>query len=149
MPTWSLRALQITSVVTTAGLVVQYIAGLLTNAYAPASGFTTNSDWWAINIHWTFGYVLGILAIILVIVAALTRRGRYVALAVVTLLGVIAAGFAGMAFVASTPNAPIYSVEMGVSFLIAFIASFLITGMTMMGGGMVRTSPSTTSTASP
>jgi hypothetical protein len=136
MSTWSLRALQITSIVTTAALVVQYIAGLLTNAYAPASGFTTNSDWWAINIHWTFGY-------------ALTRRGRYVGLAVVTLLGVIAAGFAGMAFVASTPNAPIYSVEMGVAFLVAFTTSFLLAGMTMMTGGTVRTSPATTSTASP
>jgi hypothetical protein len=149
MPTWPLRALQITSVITTAALVVQYIAGLLTNAYAPASGFTSNSDWWAINLHWTFGYVLGVLAIILVIVAALTRRGLYIALAVVTLLGVLAAGFAGMAFVSSTPNAPIYSVEMGVAFLVAFITSFLLAGMTMMGGGTGRPSPSTASTPSP
>ena len=149
MPTWSLRALQITSVITTALLVVQYIAGLLTNAYAPASGFTSNSSWWALNIHYTVGMVLGILAIILVIVAALTRRGLYIALAVVTLVGVLAAGFAGMAFVGSSPNAPIYSVEMGVAFLVAFITSLMLAGRTMMSGGMVRTSPPTSSAPSP
>jgi hypothetical protein len=54
-----------------------------------------------------------------------------------------------MAFVASTPNAPIFSVEMGVAFLIAFTTSFLLAGMTMMGGGTGRTFPSTSSTASP
>jgi len=137
----SLRALRLWTVVSMAGLIFQYIAGLLTNAYSPSSGFTNNTDYWAINWHWTFGYALGVIALVLLVLSALTRRGAYIVLAAVTFAGVASAGVFGMLFVNSSPNAPVYSIAMGVAFLVSFSANFLLSGMMMMGDRATPAAP--------
>jgi hypothetical protein len=101
-------------------LVVQYIAGLGTNVYAPPNGFTMNTDFGFYDVHFLNGDVLGILSIILVIVAVFSRQIRNVAPSVVILASVIIAGFAGMAFANTTPNPPTLSLTMGIAFLVAF-----------------------------
>jgi hypothetical protein len=101
-------------------LVVQYIAGMWTNAYAPSAGFTNNSSFLSLNIHYMVGDVLGVLSIVLVIVAAFSRRLPFVAISVVTLAAVIVAGFAGMAFVSSSPNNPADTMVMALAFIVAF-----------------------------
>ncbi|MFZ1023241.1 MAG: hypothetical protein WAN87_03815 [Thermoplasmata archaeon] len=138
---WPFRAMQILIPIAGLLLVVQYVAGLYTNAYSPASGFTSNTAYPALNLHYTVGMALGILAIIVVIVSAFTREIRYIGLSVVMLAAILVAGFAGMAFVGTTPNPPIDTVIMGSGFLIAFWATVVL-GFTSMMGGRMSTSSS-------
>ncbi|HEV2519415.1 MAG TPA: hypothetical protein VGX00_02175 [Thermoplasmata archaeon] len=126
-PSRWVRALRPVSMVTMAGLTVQYVAGLLANAYAPSNGFTENTDYWQLNLHWDFGYVLGALALILLIVAALTRKRTFIGLSTVTFAGVLSAAIFGMLYVRSTPNDPLFTVAMGFSFLVAFTSNFILT----------------------
>ena len=102
--------------------VVQYIAGLATNALAPASGFTPGTDFGAYDVHWMNGYVLGILSIALVVVAGRSRKGSNIASSVVNLAAVGVAGFAGMEFVRTSPNSAFATITMGVAFLVCFSA---------------------------
>jgi hypothetical protein len=117
-------------------LVVQYVAGLYTNAYSPASGFTSNTAFPALNLHYTVGMTLGILAILVVIVSAFTRQMAYIGLSVVVLAAILVAGIAGMAFVGTTPNPPVDTVIMGSAFLVAFWATVVLGIISMMGGRM-------------
>jgi heme A synthase len=119
---WPNRTLAVLLPLVGIDLVIQYIAGLGTNAYAPPAGFNMNTDFGIYNVHWLNGYVLGILSIVLVIVAAFSRQTRVVVPAVVSLAAVLIAAFAGMAFVNSTPNPPSATITMGLAFLVAFSA---------------------------
>ncbi len=145
--TWPYRALRVLIPIAGILLVIQYIAGLYTNAYAPANGFTNNTAFPAINLHYVNGDVLGVVAIIVLIVAAFTRQIRFIGLSVVMLAAILTAGFAGMAFVSSTPNPPVDTVIMGIAFLVAFWAQLLLAAMAMMGGRMGWSSPPTPSTS--
>jgi len=118
--TWPTRTLNVLVPVVGIDLILQYIAGLGSNAYGPSTGFTVNTDFGIYDIHWLNGYVLGILSIILVLVAAISRQARNVLPAIVALAAVLIAGFAGMAFVSSAPNPPGATVTMGIAFLVAF-----------------------------
>lgn len=117
---WSTRTLNVLVPLVGLDLVVQYIAGLGANVYAPPNGFTMNTDFGIYDVHWDNGYVLGILSIILVIIAVFSRQPRNIAPSVVSLAAVLAAAFAGMAFINSSPNPPGASLTMGVAFLVAF-----------------------------
>ena len=64
---WALKAMRVLVPVTALVLVIQYIAGLGTNVYAPAGGFTNNTDYGWLDLHYTVGDVVGILSILLVI----------------------------------------------------------------------------------
>lgn len=118
--TWPTKTLSFLVPLVGIDLIIQYFAGLGTNAYAPASGFTMNTDFGIYDLHWTNGYVLGILSIALVIIAVFSRQGRNVVPAVVSLAAVLVAAFAGMAFVNTTPNPPWATITMGLAFLVAF-----------------------------
>lgn len=118
--TWPTRTLNVLLPIVGIDLVIQYITGLGTSAYAPPAGFNMNTDFGIYNVHWLNGYVLGILSIILVVVAVLSRQARNVVPSVVTLVTVIIAAVAGMAFVSSAPNPPAATVAMGVAFILAF-----------------------------
>lgn len=120
MAKWPLRALRIVLGIFGILLVIQYFLGLYTNVYAPSSGFTGNSSSTSLDWHYNLGYTLGVLAILAVVFAVLTRAGRLIGPAVVMFLGVLIAGIFGGAFVNSTPNNPAYSIGMGLAFLIAF-----------------------------
>jgi len=126
-PRWTSRALSILGPLVAIDLVIQYIAGLGTNAYAPTA-FTSNSDYGWLDVHWDNGYFLGLLCIVLVLVAALSRQGRNIGSALVILAAVLVAGVAGMAFVRTSPNPPSATITMGLAFLVAFGAaiSFMI-----------------------
>ncbi len=117
---WPARALRILVPLTGVLLVAQYIAGLLTNAYAPSAGFTSNSAFPALNAHYTLGELLGVLGIVLVVVAVCSRSLREIIPAVVTFIAILVAGVAGMDFVHAQPNPPAATVAMGLAFLVAF-----------------------------
>jgi hypothetical protein len=134
VPAWPHKALRILLPVTGLLLVVQYLLGLWTNAYAPASGFTSNSSFPSLDWHYNIGFALGILGLLVVIVAAFSRKLPYIGFAVLLFAGIAVAGVAGMRFVNSTPNPPVDTVLMGVGFLVAFWASLAL-GWFAMGVG--------------
>jgi hypothetical protein len=142
--TWPVRSLKVLLPIVGVLLVVQYIAGLWTNAYAPANGFTSNSAFPSLNLHYLVGDLLGVLTLIAAVISVFTRQLRVIALSVVLVGAVWFAGFAGMAFVSSSPNNGIYSVAMGSAFLVAFWAGLMLMAMTMMQRqpGPTGTSPS-------
>jgi hypothetical protein len=119
-PAWTTRTLGVLVPLVALDLVVQYIAGLGTNAYAPAAGFTMNTDFGIYDLHWDNGFLLGILVILLLIVAGLSRQVRSLVPAVVAFLAVLVAGIAGMNFVNTTPNPPGATIAMGLAWLVAF-----------------------------
>jgi hypothetical protein len=139
MSAWSTTALRVLVPIVGLLLVVQYVLGLLTNAYAPAAGFTSNSTGNYLDAHYSVGYILGILALLIFVVACFTRRARVIVLALVVLLGVVGAGLEGMHYVSTTPNDPTATVGMGLLFLIAFGAAMMLArtlyrGHRMMSG---------------
>jgi hypothetical protein len=121
-PAWTRTAQRIVLPLAGLDLTLQYIAGLMTNAYAPAAGFTQNTDFGWYDLHWTNGYVLGILMIITLVVVGLSRNYRNLAAAAIAFVAVVVAAFAGMAFVNTTPNPPTATAVMGLAFLVAFAA---------------------------
>lgn len=133
-PAWTNTALKVLLPLTAVFGVAQYVLGLLTNAYAPSSGFTSNTSFNYLDAHYNVGFTLGALSILLVIVAGFTRQPRTIALSVVGFLGILVAGLAGMAFVNTQPNPPNASVLMGVGFLVAFWALSML-GMSLMLAG--------------
>jgi hypothetical protein len=120
---WALRALKLLVPITALLLVVQYIAGLGTNVYAPVSGFNGNSAYGWLDFHYITGDILGVVSILLLIVAVFTARAPLIGNSVGVLASVVIAGIAGMAYVNSTPNNPVDSLVMGVFFLAAFGAT--------------------------
>ncbi|MCI4332434.1 MAG: hypothetical protein L3K01_01695 [Thermoplasmata archaeon] len=135
-PAWPHKALRILVPVTGLLLVAQYLLGLWTNAYAPASGFTSNSSFPSLDWHYNIGFALGILGLLVVIVAAFTRKVPFIGLAIVLFVGIAIAGVEGMRFVNSTPNPPVDAVLMGVGFLVAFWASLAL-GWFALGMGRI------------
>jgi membrane associated rhomboid family serine protease len=129
-------------------LVVQYLDGLWTSAYAPANGFTSNTAFPALNLHYAVGFALAALVVLVAIVSLFTRERRTIALAVVLAASVWWAALSGSAFVRSSPNDPMYSVSMGLAFLIAFWAALMLVAFTMTRRAQETIPPTTPSTAS-
>ncbi|MGC2288794.1 MAG: hypothetical protein WA688_02930 [Thermoplasmata archaeon] len=119
-PPWVPRALSYLVGITLVLLVVQYLLGLWTNAYAPAMFSPSNHSFAALGFHVLVGYVVGVVALALLIVAAFSRNPRYAIQSFVVLVAIALAGVFGMLFVSSTPNNPAYSFGMGFMFLVAF-----------------------------
>ena len=111
-------------------LILQYVVGLWTNVYAPAQfdSFDSGANYpLALNVHIVNGDVLFLLSVAAVVVTALGRQWRLVVPAVVLAASVYVAGQFGMMYVNTSPNDPVYSFGMGVTFLVAlFGASALI-----------------------
>ncbi|MFZ0831185.1 MAG: hypothetical protein WCB18_00965 [Thermoplasmata archaeon] len=116
---WVPRALGVLAGITLGLLAVQYLLGLWASAYAPAI-FTTTPNTAAYAGHIALGYLVGVVALVMVIVAVLSKNPRPVAQALVILIAIGLAGIFGRMFVTTTPNDPIYSFGMGVMFLVAF-----------------------------
>jgi hypothetical protein len=106
-------------------LVTEYLLGLWTNVYAPAV-FTTSISSLALGAHYAVGYALGFVALILLIVAVVSRSLRSVVHALIVLLTIGMAGIFGRLYVSSTPNDPVYSFAMGFLFLVALAACMAI-----------------------
>lgn len=119
------RALAAVTGVTILALVAEYLLGLWTNLYGP-SAFTRSTSYPALAAHYGLGYALFVLAILVVVLAALSHRRRALVPAVVLLVAVALAGFFGAAFVRSSPNDPIDSFAMGFMFLVALFSAFLV-----------------------
>ena len=124
-----MRVLRIAVFLAMAALVVQYITGLITNIYAPASGYTSGSVFAPYVDHFVTGIVLGILAIAVLVLCIRVRDRDFVVLATVALASIVLAGVFGMAFIHTSPNEPIYSVGMGIAFLAAFFAGGTLAGL--------------------
>jgi hypothetical protein len=101
-------------------LVVQYLLGIWTNAYAPGMFSPSNRSFAPLGFHVIVGYLVGIVAVMMLIVAALSKHPRYIGQSVGVVVGIGLAGLFGMLYVDSTPNDPAYSFGMGLMFLIAF-----------------------------
>ncbi|MCI4327045.1 MAG: hypothetical protein L3K16_05355 [Thermoplasmata archaeon] len=114
-------------------LIAQYLLGLLTNAYAPSAGFNAGMTDPLLNWHWTVGFVLGIVSILSIALAAITRSRWLVLPAVLVFASVLIAGLAGSAFTDTAGNPPQFSVLMGASFLFAFISQVAYARLWMMG----------------
>jgi hypothetical protein len=106
-------------VVTLLLLVGQYLLGLWTNAYAPAS-FTPSTSYPSLDGHYHVAYAVFFLSLAAVVLAGLTRELRTVAPAAALIVSVVLAGVFGMRYVASTPNSPLDSFAIDVMFLVAF-----------------------------
>jgi hypothetical protein len=119
------RALAAVAGVTILALVAEYLLGLWTNLYGP-SVFTRSTSYPALAAHYGVGYALGALALIVVVLAAMSHRRRALVPAVVLLAGVALAGLFGAAYVRSSPNATIDSFAMGFMFLVALVSAFLV-----------------------
>lgn len=122
----SREMLAIVGPVTALALVAQYLLGLWTNLYGPASGFTTSTEFGPLSAHYDVGYLIGVLALLMLLLAFLSRETRLITLAVLLLVAVAVAGIAGMAFVHTQPNPPIDSFVMGTAFLGALAANLVL-----------------------
>jgi hypothetical protein len=111
-------ALQIASVLATILLAIQYVLGLWTNVYGPSS-YTASTSYPPLLAHYVVGYAVGLVALLALVFACLTRETRMIGLAFIVLITVAAAGLFGMLFIRSTPNNPLDSIAMGVLFLLA------------------------------
>jgi len=138
---WALKALKILVPVTALLLIIQYIAGLGTNVYAPAAGFNGNSDFGWLDLHYATGDVLGLVSIVLVIVAVFTARGPLIGTSAGILVSVLVAGFAGSAFINTSPNNPLDSLLMGIAFLFAFGATISLGFRVMWASGSRTATP--------
>lgn len=117
---WPGKVLAVLVPIVSLDLVIQYIVGMGTNVYAPVAGFNSSTDFGLYDFHWDNGWALGVLSIVLVVVAVLSGRARNIAPSVVSLAAVLVAGFAGMAFVSSTPNPAWATLTMSIAFLVSF-----------------------------
>jgi len=113
------RSLRYVVLATLLLLVGQYLLGIWTSAYAPAS-FTTSTSYPPLGWHYNLGFAVFFLSLVAVVLAALTRELRLVAPALALIVSVVLAGVFGRVYVASTPNNPLDSFAMGVMFLVAF-----------------------------
>ncbi|MGI0132091.1 MAG: hypothetical protein ACREDK_03215 [Thermoplasmata archaeon] len=116
---WSFRALRILTPIIAVVLFLQYVLGLWTSAYAPASGFTGNTSLPSLDWHYNLGFALGVLTLLTVIVAAFTRQVRSIAMSILLFAAVAAAGLAGSRFVSTMPNDPNATIAMGIAFVVA------------------------------
>ncbi|HEV2316030.1 MAG TPA: hypothetical protein VGV89_00435 [Thermoplasmata archaeon] len=135
-PSWAGTAVRALAPLSVLLLVGQYLLGLWTNVYAPAGGFNSNTSFPSLDWHYMIGDTLGILAILLIVFAGLSRQVPAIVLSVVLFIAVLVAGFAGQAFVGSTPNPPSASVTMGAMFLVAFVAALGLTFGSWRGWAM-------------
>ena len=131
-PQWPTHALRFLAPVLLLLLVAQYLLGLWTNLYAPSTGFTSSSSSPSLDWHYNLGYLLGVLGILAIVFAALSRQAPLIGTAVGFFLSVLLAGVAGMAFVRTDANPPLYSLEMGLLFLFAFGAAMGLAVRTWM-----------------
>jgi hypothetical protein len=141
-PKWPLTALRFLAPIVLLILIAQYLLGLWTNLYAPAAGFTSNSSSLALDWHYNLGFILGIVSILSIVLAALTRRLPLVILSVILFVGVFVAGMAGGSYVNSTPNPSSDSFLMGAMFLLAFVAALGLAARTSMWMAMPASSSS-------
>jgi glyoxylase I family protein len=133
-PNKFLVALRYVGVVALLLVIVQYLLGLGTNVYGPATGFTENSSNPWLNAHYTNGDVLFLVSVVSIVLAALSRVWRLLGPSVALTVSVLLAGLFGMAYVGTTPNPPIDSYAMGVMFLFALGSAFGLIRMSWPGG---------------
>lgn len=122
MRPWIPRTLTILTGLVMLDLIIQYLLGLWTNVYAPAT-FTANTSYPSLDWHYMNGDILFVLAVLMLVFAVLARDRRLVVPAIVSVVAIFFAGELGMAYVNSTPNPPLDSFGMGVLFLVAFMST--------------------------
>ena len=118
-PAWAAKAQRILVPLLVLDLAIQYIAGILTNAYGPAGGFTDSTSFPYYDVHWDNGVLLGILALVTLIVVALNRNPRFIGTMAVAFVAIVVAAVEGMRYVHTSPNDPVATSVMGISFLVA------------------------------
>jgi len=123
-PSWARSGILYLAIVVEALLVLQYALGLWTNVYGvglnAAGLYTSSSSGSTYSAHVDLGYLLGLLSLLIVILAALHRQARVIAQSVFLLLWIGIAGVTGRLFVTGSPNPAIDSFLMGLAFLFAF-----------------------------
>ncbi len=110
-----------------AGLFIEYLLGMYVNLYADLpvgiSNFSGSYPGQSVVVsHMLFGYVLGVVAVVTLILSALSKEGSLIALGTLGGVCILGAGVAGIYFSFATHfsnNA--YSFTMAVLFLLASI----------------------------
>jgi hypothetical protein len=125
-PAWAPKAARVLVVLIGIDLALQLITGLLTYYYSNGTGFIPgfpSSNFPSYVLHWANGDLLGLLAIVSLIVVALTRNYPNLVIALIVLLAIGGAGVAGMMFISSTPNPDSDAAAMGAAFVVAAAAN--------------------------
>lgn len=121
-PAWPSTALRYLAPVVLLLLIVQGALGVLTNQEGPSAGFTASTMFAALQGHYGVGYLLGLLALLALVFAAMTRRTALIAVTAVLFLAVLVAGAAGGLIVRTTPNPDSLSNLMAGMFVVALLA---------------------------
>jgi hypothetical protein len=117
------RGLRLVAPLALVALLAQGILGFVTNYYGPAAGFTPDTSFPALSAHYALGYILGILGLLAMVFAAMSRQLRLLVFAIVLFVGVVVAGISGSAFVDNTPNPQNFSLVMAFMFVVAFVGA--------------------------
>jgi heme A synthase len=127
-PAWTTPALRYLGPTLVLLLVVEALLGGWTNVSGPST-FTTSTSLPSLMGHEGLGYLLGVLALVALVAAAMAGRRRNILHAGLVLVGVGAAGVAGRAFLQNSSNPPIDSTVMALMFLVALAGAI---GMTVV-----------------
>jgi hypothetical protein len=138
-PAWTGTALRYLGPVLVLLLVVEAALGVATNVNGPAN-FTSQTQFPSLMAHEGVGYLLGLAALIALVAAALQRRVPAIALSLLVLVGVGAAGASGREFIQTDPNANLFSALMAVMFVVALAGAV---GMTLLAVRSMRATPPT------
>ena len=119
MPRW-LNIVRYSFIVGLVLLSIQFVLGMIANIYATPPYVPSN-----IGVHYTMGLVLGAAGLIIIIMAALSRKGGPILFAVVGFASIVIAGESGLKFAFGSQHSGIYSLSMALFWLIAFKTYFL------------------------
>ena len=133
MPRW-LNIVRYSFIVGLVLLSIQFVLGMIANIYATPPYVPSN-----IGVHYTMGLVLGAAGLIIIIIAALSRKGGPILFAVVGFASIIIAGESGIEFAFISNQNPIYSLSMALFWLIAFLAYFVGQQFSSSKGKVVKT----------
>jgi hypothetical protein len=118
-PRWAVQAVLIVALVMLVLLFAQYLLGMWTNLNTTAV-FTSNSTSNSLDWHYNVGFILGLVGIVTIVLAGLSRQVRLIGQSVALFVWILLAGIMGSAFVSTQPNPPNDSFLMALFFLLAF-----------------------------
>ena len=105
---------------TLGALFIQYLLGMYVNLFVTLPE-PPNVRYPVIGDHIFLGFILGVLAIVTLVFAALSKRGNIIVTGAIGFLGILAAGLGGIFFLGGNSNNNTYSYIMAIFFIVAAI----------------------------
>ena len=151
-------ALRYASVVAVILVVVQYVLGVGTNLFAtPFDVHGAGTSNW-LEGHFNNGLILGVVSILTIVFAAVSRKRRLLALSAGLTASVVLAGVFGILYEASAScpspgcsvsDNPAYSFAMAIMFLLALLSGVGLTMESWAGRTPRNSSPLSSAAAAP